>query len=58
VELGYLSAQRAESIWRAFGALEATPGAHMISPGVLEIIAQRRPAVGLIQAGSQRSDNF
>lgn len=42
VELGYLSAGRAESIWRAFTLLEATPGAFMITPGVLEIVAVRR----------------
>ena len=41
VDLGYLSPSRAESIWQAFTALEATPGARMITPGVLEIVAAR-----------------
>jgi hypothetical protein len=41
VDLGYLSHSRAESIWRAFAALEATPGARMITPAVLEIVAAR-----------------
>ena len=41
VDLGYLSAGEADSIWRAFIAVEAAPGARMISPSVLEIIAQR-----------------
>jgi SAM-dependent methyltransferase len=39
VDLGYLSHSRAESIWQAFIALQTTPGARMISPGVLEIVA-------------------
>jgi hypothetical protein len=39
VELGYLRAEVAEDIWRAFREIE-TPGAiRMITPGVLEIIA-------------------
>jgi SAM-dependent methyltransferase len=42
VDLGDMSASRADSIWQAFSVLEATPGAWMITPGVLEIIAQRR----------------
>jgi SAM-dependent methyltransferase len=42
IDLGYLSATRAESIWQAFLTAEATPGTWMISPGVLEIIAMRR----------------
>ncbi|HLY19377.1 MAG TPA: class I SAM-dependent methyltransferase [Bryobacteraceae bacterium] len=41
VDLGYLSEARAGSIWRAFLQMEASPGARMISPGVLEIVAQR-----------------
>ena len=41
VDLGYLSAARAESIWQAFLTAEAAPGLWMISPGVLEIIAKR-----------------
>lgn len=44
VDLGYLSPSRSESIWRAFLALQATPGARMITPGVLEIVAARRRA--------------
>ena len=32
----------AESIWQAFTQLQATTGAHMITPGVLEIVAARR----------------
>jgi ubiquinone/menaquinone biosynthesis C-methylase UbiE len=42
IELGYLNASRAESIWRAFTAFEATPEARMITPGVLEVVASRR----------------
>jgi SAM-dependent methyltransferase len=42
VDLGYLSPSRAESIWPAFTNLQATPGARMITPGVLEIVAARR----------------
>ena len=41
VDLGYLSASRADSIWNAFTAFEASAGARMISPGVLEIVAAR-----------------
>lgn len=41
VEMGYLSPSRAESIWQAFGTLQDTPGARMITPGVLEIVAAR-----------------
>jgi len=41
VDLGHLSPSRAESIWQEFIALQATPGARMISPGVLEIVAAR-----------------
>ena len=40
VDLGYLTP--AESIWHAFTALRATPGARMITPAVLEITARRR----------------
>jgi SAM-dependent methyltransferase len=48
VDLGYMSAARADAIWQAFMKLEATHGARttgirMITPGVLEIIAVRRP---------------
>jgi SAM-dependent methyltransferase len=42
VDLGYLSLSRAESVWQAFITLQATPGARMITPGVLEIVAGRR----------------
>jgi SAM-dependent methyltransferase len=42
VDLGYLSAGRSESIWQAVTRLHATPGARMITPGVLEIVAARR----------------
>ena len=42
VDLGHLSPSRSESIWRAFLALQATPGARMITPAVLEIVAARR----------------
>jgi SAM-dependent methyltransferase len=42
VDLGYLSPGRAESIWQAFVQFQATPGARMITPGVLEINAARR----------------
>jgi hypothetical protein len=42
VDLGYLSPSRAESIWQAFIQLQATPGARMFTPGVLEIVAARR----------------
>ena len=42
VDLGYLSPSRSESIWQAFVAFQVTPGARMITPGVLEIVAGRR----------------
>jgi SAM-dependent methyltransferase len=42
VELGYLTPARSESMWQAFLQFQATPGARMITPGVLEIIAFRR----------------
>jgi SAM-dependent methyltransferase len=42
VEMGYLSPSSAESIGQAFNNLQATPGARMITPGVLEIVAERR----------------
>jgi SAM-dependent methyltransferase len=41
VDLGQLTSDGAESIWRAFTALDATPGARMITPAVLEIVAAR-----------------
>jgi SAM-dependent methyltransferase len=43
VDLGYMSASRAVAIWQAFTKIESTPGIRMITPGVLEIIAFRRP---------------
>ena len=42
VDLGYLSPSRSESIWQTFTTLQAQPGARMITPGVLEIVAARR----------------
>lgn len=42
VDLGYMSQARAESIWQEFTAMETTPGARMITPAVLEIVAARR----------------
>ena len=42
VELGYLTPERAESIWRGFTQLEAASGTRMMTPGVLEIVASRR----------------
>ena len=42
VDLGYLSAVQAESIWQAFTAMEPMPGTRMVSPAVLEIVAVRR----------------
>jgi SAM-dependent methyltransferase len=42
VDLGYLSPSRSESIWQSFLAFQATPGARMITPGVLELVAARR----------------
>jgi ubiquinone/menaquinone biosynthesis C-methylase UbiE len=41
VELGYLSPRRSEPIWRGFVAFQHIPGARMVTPGVLEIIAAR-----------------
>jgi SAM-dependent methyltransferase len=42
VELEYLTPARSQAIWQAFLQFQATPGARMITPGVLEIIAVRR----------------
>jgi SAM-dependent methyltransferase len=42
VDLGHLTEDRAKVISRAFAACEGTPGAVMITPGVVEIIAVRR----------------
>jgi SAM-dependent methyltransferase len=42
VDLGYLTEGRAEAIWREFTEFEISPGARMITPGVLEIVAERR----------------
>jgi SAM-dependent methyltransferase len=41
VELGYLSADRADAIWSAFEAMESARGVRMVTPAVLEIIARR-----------------
>jgi SAM-dependent methyltransferase len=41
VDLGCLSHGRAESIRQALSAFQATPGARMITPAVLEIVAAR-----------------
>jgi hypothetical protein len=41
IDLGYLCVSRAESIWQAFTALEATPRTSMITPGVFEIVAEK-----------------
>jgi SAM-dependent methyltransferase len=45
VELGHLSPHRAEAIWQAFDSFQSTPGARMITPGVLEIVASRKTSV-------------
>jgi SAM-dependent methyltransferase len=42
VDLGYMSLGRSEAIWQAFSAFQHSPGARMITPGVLEIVAKRR----------------
>jgi SAM-dependent methyltransferase len=42
VEMGSLSSSRAESIWQAFAEFEGAAGARMMTPGVLEIVAERR----------------
>jgi SAM-dependent methyltransferase len=41
VDLGRVTPDRAAEILRAFAASEAAPNAHMITPGVMEIIAER-----------------
>lgn len=41
IDLGYLSASRAERLWGVFTAFEAAPRSRMVTPGVLEIIAKR-----------------
>jgi SAM-dependent methyltransferase len=45
VDLGYMTASRAEAMWHAFTKLEKAygPAVRMITPGVLEIIAVRQP---------------
>ena len=45
VDLGYLSASRAVSMWDAFSRFESTPGSRMITPALLEIVAARRAAI-------------
>jgi hypothetical protein len=42
VDLGRLTEDRARVIADAFTAREAQPGTLMITPGVLEIIAEKR----------------
>lgn len=42
VELGYLTAERADEIWKAFESLESARGVRMVTPAVLEIVAQQR----------------
>jgi SAM-dependent methyltransferase len=42
IDLGRISADRAEAIAEAFAAREADPGTLMITPAVLEIVAVRR----------------
>jgi SAM-dependent methyltransferase len=42
VELGELSAARAQEIRAAFAEREARPGTLMVTPGVLEVIAERK----------------
>ncbi len=42
VELGYMTPSRAQSIGQAFLKFQATPGARMITPAVLEVVAKRR----------------
>ncbi|HXX63443.1 MAG TPA: methyltransferase domain-containing protein [Bacteroidota bacterium] len=39
VDLGYLSEERAEEVERSFHDIEKTPGALMVTPGVMELIA-------------------
>ena len=41
VDLRYLTASEAESVWSAFQSVEAAPGTRMITPAVLEIVAQK-----------------
>lgn len=43
VDLGFLDSERAEKIWEAVTAFESAPRSRMITPGVLEIIAERAP---------------
>jgi len=42
VELGYLTQEQSQLIWKAFLAFEAMPGARMITPAVMEIIAVKQ----------------
>ena len=41
VDLGFLTAARADAIWQAFQKIETAPRSRMISPAVLEIVAQK-----------------
>jgi hypothetical protein len=42
VELGELSAEQGQALAGAWAACAARPGVHMLTPGVLEIVAIRR----------------
>lgn len=42
VDLGVISAARADAILRAFEDFQSSPGARIITPAVLEIVAKRR----------------
>ncbi|HUI63227.1 MAG TPA: methyltransferase domain-containing protein [Bacteroidota bacterium] len=42
VDLGYLNDARAEEVERSFHEIEETPGALMVTPGVVELIALRQ----------------
>jgi ubiquinone/menaquinone biosynthesis C-methylase UbiE len=40
-DLGILTSDRAAEIWRAFELFESSPACRMLTPGVLEIVAER-----------------
>ena len=42
VELGFLTKAQAEELQRAFSSFQQEPGARLITPGVLEVVARRR----------------
>jgi SAM-dependent methyltransferase len=54
LDLGYLSVERAESIWQVFTRLEATPGRRMITPAVLEVVAVRKALQPPMNADERR----